>query len=184
MPNTQASAVDIAPPGVLPVMNRAAVDKAIRFGLAIGAKINPRSSPAKIIFTYYLPKGYQIQPFRLPICPEGGSLQIQVGDSENRQSHPPAPTWKRRRQSLHEDFHGMTGIDLNRAGTPLLEIVSEQKCARPPETVAYARALYTPGDLVGRLRRQYAGRQLPRGHECADSPVCRAGVRHRREIKT
>ena len=142
-PNTQASAVDIALPGVLPVMNRAAVDKAIRFGLAIGAKINRTSIYArKNNFYPDLPKGYQISQFELPIV-EGGSLQIQVGDSEKTVNLTRAHLEEDAGKSLHEDFHGMTGIDLNRAGTPLLEIVSEPEMRSAAEAVAYARALYT-----------------------------------------
>ncbi|MFO1234637.1 MAG: Asp-tRNA(Asn)/Glu-tRNA(Gln) amidotransferase subunit GatB [Rivihabitans pingtungensis] len=142
-PNTQASAVDIALPGVLPVMNRAAVDKAIRFGLAIGAKINRTSIFARKNYFYPdLPKGYQISQFELPIV-EGGSLQIQVGDSEKTVNLTRAHLEEDAGKSLHEDFHGMTGIDLNRAGTPLLEIVSEPEMRSAAEAVAYARALYT-----------------------------------------
>ena len=118
-PNTQASAVDIALPGVLPVMNRAAVDKAIRFGLAIGAKINRTSIFARKNYFYPdLPKGYQISQFELPIV-EGGSLQIQVGDSEKTVNLTRAHLEEDAGKSLHEDFHGMTGIDLNRAGTQI-----------------------------------------------------------------
>ena len=142
-PNTQASAVDIALPGVLPVMNRAAVDKAIRFGLAIGAKINRTSIFARKNYFYPdLHKGYQISQFELPIV-EGGSLQIQVGDSEKTVNLTRAHLEEDAGKSLHEDFHGMTGIDLNRAGTPLLEIVSEPEMRSAAEAVAYARALYT-----------------------------------------
>ena len=142
-PNTQASAVDIALPGVLPVMNRAAVDKAIRFGLAIGAKINRTSIFARKNYFYPdLPKGYQISQFELPIV-EGGSLQIQVGDSEKTVNLTRAHLEEDAGKSLHEDFQGMTGIDLNRAGTPLLEIVSEPDMRSAAEAVAYARALYT-----------------------------------------
>ena len=142
-PNTQASAVDIALPGVLPVMNRAAVDKAIRFGLAIGAKINRTSIFARKNYFYPdLPKGYQISQFELPIV-EGGSLQIQVGDSEITVKLTRAHLEEDAGKSLHEDFHGMTGIDQNRAGTPLLENVSEPEMRSAAEAVAYARALYT-----------------------------------------
>lgn len=141
-PNTQASAVDIALPGVLPVMNRAAVDKAIRFGLAIGAKINRTSIFARKNYFYPdLPKGYQISQFELPIV-EGGSLQIQVGDSEKTVNLTRAHLEEDAGKSLHEDFHGMTGIDLNRAGTPLLEIVSEPEMRSAAEAVAYAKALH------------------------------------------
>ena len=141
-PNTQASAVDIALPGVLPVMNRAAVDKAIRFGLAIGAKINRTSIFARKNYFYPdLPKGYQISQFELPIV-EGGSLQIQVGDSEKTVNLTRAHLEEDAGKSLHEDFHGMSGIDLNRAGTPLLEIVSEPDIRSAKEAVAYVKAIH------------------------------------------
>lgn len=142
-PNTQASAVDIALPGVLPVMNRAAVDKAIRFGLAIGAKVNRTSIFARKNYFYPdLPKGYQISQFELPVV-EGGQISILVGDGEKTINLTRAHLEEDAGKSLHEDFHGMTGIDLNRAGTPLLEIVSEPEMRSATEAVAYARALYT-----------------------------------------
>ena len=142
-PNTQASAVDIALPGVLPVMNRAAVDKAIRFGLAIGAKVNRTSIFARKNYFYPdLPKGYQISQFELPVV-EGGQISILVGDDEKTINLTRAHLEEDAGKSLHEDFHGMTGIDLNRAGTPLLEIVSEPEMRSATEAVAYARALYT-----------------------------------------
>ena len=142
-PNTQASAVDIALPGVLPVMNRAAVDKAIRFGLAIGAKVNRTSIFARKNYFYPdLPKGYQISQFELPVV-EGGQINILVDDGEKTINLTRAHLEEDAGKSLHEDFHGMTGIDLNRAGTPLLEIVSEPEMRSATEAVAYARALYT-----------------------------------------
>jgi aspartyl-tRNA(Asn)/glutamyl-tRNA(Gln) amidotransferase subunit B len=141
-PNTQASAVDIALPGVLPVLNRAALEHAIRFGLAIGATINRRSVFARKNYFYPdLPKGYQISQYELPIV-QGGSLRILSGDAEKTVRLTRAHLEEDAGKSLHEDFHGMTGIDLNRAGTPLLEIVSEPELRGAQEAVAYARALH------------------------------------------
>jgi aspartyl-tRNA(Asn)/glutamyl-tRNA(Gln) amidotransferase subunit B len=138
-PNTQASAVDIALPGVLPVLNRAAVEHAIRFGLAIGASINRRSIFARKNYFYPdLPKGYQISQYEAPIV-VGGSLRIE-GEKVIRLTR--AHLEEDAGKSLHEDFQGMTGIDLNRAGTPLLEIVSEPELRGAKEAVAYARALH------------------------------------------
>ena len=138
-PNTQASAVDIALPGVLPVLNRAALEHAIRFGLAIGATINRRSVFARKNYFYPdLPKGYQISQYELPIV-QGGSLRIE-GEKTIRLTR--AHLEEDAGKSLHEDFHGMSGIDLNRAGTPLLEIVSEPDLRGAKEAVAYARALH------------------------------------------
>ena len=141
-PNTQASAVDIALPGVLPVMNRAAMEKAVRFGLAIGAKINRKSIFARKNYFYPdLPKGYQISQFELPIV-EGGELVIRVGDAEKTVRLTRAHLEEDAGKSLHEAFQHVTGIDLNRAGTPLLEIVSEPDMRSATEAVAYARTLH------------------------------------------
>jgi aspartyl-tRNA(Asn)/glutamyl-tRNA(Gln) amidotransferase subunit B len=141
-PNTQASAVDIALPGVLPVLNRAAVEHAIRFGIAIGATINRRSIFARKNYFYPdLPKGYQISQYETPIV-QGGELKIFAGDAEKTVRITRAHLEEDAGKSLHEDFHGMTGIDLNRAGTPLLEIVSEPDLRGAQEAVAYARALH------------------------------------------
>jgi aspartyl-tRNA(Asn)/glutamyl-tRNA(Gln) amidotransferase subunit B len=138
-PNTQASAVDIALPGVLPVLNRAAVEHALRFGLAVGATINRRSIFARKNYFYPdLPKGYQISQYELPIV-QGGSIRI---DGEKTIRLTRAHLEEDAGKSLHEDFHGMSGIDLNRAGTPLLEIVSEPELRGAKEAVAYARALH------------------------------------------
>jgi aspartyl-tRNA(Asn)/glutamyl-tRNA(Gln) amidotransferase subunit B len=138
-PNTQACAVDIALPGTLPVLNRVAVEHAIRFGLAIGATLNRRSVFARKNYFYPdLPKGYQISQYESPIV-QGGSLRIE-GDKVIRLTR--AHLEEDAGKSLHEDFHGMTGIDLNRAGTPLLEIVSEPELRGAKEAVAYARALH------------------------------------------
>ncbi len=145
-PNAQASPVDLALPGVLPVMNRAAVERAIRFGLAIGATVAPRSVFARKNYFYPdLPKGYQISQYELPVV-QGGTLTIRVGEGDKAyekvvrltRAHLEEDAGK----SLHEDFHGMSGIDLNRAGTPLLEIVSEPDMSSSAEAVAYARALH------------------------------------------
>jgi aspartyl-tRNA(Asn)/glutamyl-tRNA(Gln) amidotransferase subunit B len=141
-PNTQASAVDIALPGVLPVLNRAALEHALRFGLAVGAQINRRSVFARKNYFYPdLPKGYQISQYELPIV-QGGALRIMAGGNEKLIRLTRAHLEEDAGKSLHEDFHGMTGIDLNRAGTPLLEIVSEPDLRGAPEAVAYARALH------------------------------------------
>ncbi|MFL6580976.1 MAG: Asp-tRNA(Asn)/Glu-tRNA(Gln) amidotransferase subunit GatB [Burkholderiales bacterium] len=142
-PNTQASIIDLALPGTLPVLNRGAVERAIRFGLSIGGTINPRSIFARKNYFYPdLPKGYQISQYEIPIV-QGGKIPI---DSPTRgqieiqltRAHLEEDAGK----SLHEDFHGMSGIDLNRAGTPLLEIVSEPVMHSAAEAVAYAKALH------------------------------------------
>ncbi|MCG9106948.1 Asp-tRNA(Asn)/Glu-tRNA(Gln) amidotransferase subunit GatB [Laribacter hongkongensis] len=141
-PNTQACAVDIALPGVLPVMNRATMEKAVRFGLAIGATVNPVSIFARKNYFYPdLPKGYQISQFEKPIV-EGGQIAIRVGETERRINLTRAHLEEDAGKSLHEEFEGSTGIDLNRAGTPLLEIVSEPEMRSAAEAVAYARALH------------------------------------------
>ncbi|WEN40605.1 Aspartyl/glutamyl-tRNA(Asn/Gln) amidotransferase subunit B [Thauera sp. GDN1] len=145
-PNRQASAVDIALPGVLPVLNRGAVERAIRFGLAIGAHVADKSVFARKNYFYPdLPKGYQISQFELPVV-QGGEITIRVGEGEQAYEKTVRLTRAHLEEdagkSLHEDFHGMTGIDLNRAGTPLLEIVSEPDMRSSAEAVAYARALH------------------------------------------
>jgi aspartyl-tRNA(Asn)/glutamyl-tRNA(Gln) amidotransferase subunit B len=146
-PNRQASAVDIALPGVLPVLNRGAVERAIRFGLAIGGHIAPKSIFARKNYFYPdLPKGYQISQYELPVV-QGGAITLLVPDAKGgayekvvrlTRAHLEEDAGK----SLHEDFQGMSGIDLNRAGTPLLEIVSEPDMRSSAEAVAYARALH------------------------------------------
>ena len=142
-PNTQASAVDIALPGVLPVLNRAAVEHAIRFGLAVKGKISPRSIFARKNYFYPdLPKGYQISQYEIPVV-QGGELSIVVDGAEKKVRLTRAHLEEDAGKSLHEDFHGMSGIDLNRAGTPLLEIVSEPDLRGAKEAIAYARALHT-----------------------------------------
>ena len=141
-PNTQASAVDIALPGVLPVLNRAAVEHAIRFGLAIGAVLNRRSVFARKNYFYPdLPKGYQISQYEIPIV-QGGSLKILAPAGEKTVRITRAHLEEDAGKSLHEDFRGMSGIDLNRAGVPLLEIVSEPDLRGAKEAVAYARTLH------------------------------------------
>jgi len=148
-PNRQACAVDIALPGVLPVLNREAVVCAIRFGLAVGAQIAPRSIFARKNYFYPdLPKGYQISQFELPVV-TGGGLTIRVGESEKFVHLTRAHLEEDAGKSLHEDFHGKTGIDLNRAGTPLLEIVTEPDMRSSLEAVAYAKALHALVTWIG-----------------------------------
>jgi aspartyl-tRNA(Asn)/glutamyl-tRNA(Gln) amidotransferase subunit B len=145
-PNTQASPVDLALPGVLPVMNRGAVERAIQFGLAVDATIAPHSVFARKNYFYPdLPKGYQISQFEIPVV-QGGRVAFVMekdGKPELRtvqltRAHLEEDAGK----SLHEDYQGMTGIDLNRAGTPLLEIVTEPDMRSAAEAVAYAKALH------------------------------------------
>jgi len=141
-PNAQACGIDIALPGVLPVLNKKAVECAIRFGLAVGATVAPRSVFARKNYFYPdLPKGYQISQFDLPVV-SGGSLTIRMGDTEKTIHLTRAHLEEDAGKSLHEDFQGKTGIDLNRAGTPLLEIVTEPDMRSSSEAVAYARALH------------------------------------------
>jgi aspartyl-tRNA(Asn)/glutamyl-tRNA(Gln) amidotransferase subunit B len=148
-PNTQTAVVDIALPGALPVMNKVAVEKAIQFGLAIGAKVNRKSVFARKNYFYPdLPKGYQISQFELPVV-EGGAITIRVGDEEKRINLTRAHLEEDAGKSVHEDFHGMSGIDLNRAGTPLLEIVSEPEMRSAAEAVAYAKALHSIVTWIG-----------------------------------
>ena len=147
-PNTQANVLDLALPGTLPVLNRGAVERAIRFGLAIGAAIAPQSIFARKNYFYPdLPKGYQISQYEIPVV-QGGTLSCVVTP---KGGEPYLKTVRLTRahleedagKSLHEDYHGMTGIDLNRAGTPLLEIVTEPDMRSSAEAVAYARALHS-----------------------------------------
>ncbi|HEY5635910.1 MAG TPA: Asp-tRNA(Asn)/Glu-tRNA(Gln) amidotransferase subunit GatB [Burkholderiales bacterium] len=145
-PNSQASAVDIALPGVLPVLNRAVVELAIRFGLAVGATINPRSVFARKNYFYPdLPKGYQISQYELPIV-LGGSLAVVLPEGEKTVRLTRAHLEEDAGKSLHElpgaEGLGVSGIDLNRAGTPLLEIVTEPDLRGAAEAVAYARTLH------------------------------------------
>jgi aspartyl-tRNA(Asn)/glutamyl-tRNA(Gln) amidotransferase subunit B len=148
-PNVQACAVDIALPGVLPVLNRAAVEKAVRFGVAVDAKINRRSVFARKNYFYPdLPKGYQISQYELPVV-QGGSLSVPLKDGVKTVRLTRAHLEEDAGKSLHEDFHGMSGIDLNRAGTPLLEIVTEPDMGSAEEAVAYAKALHTLVRWIG-----------------------------------
>ncbi len=148
-PNTQASAVDLALPGVLPVLNRGAVERAIRFGLAVGGTIAPRSVFARKNYFYPdLPKGYQISQYELPVV-SGGEVAIVVDGEERRVRLTRAHLEEDAGKSLHEDFHGMSGIDLNRAGTPLLEIVTEPDMRSAREAVAYAKALHSLVRWIG-----------------------------------
>ena len=141
-PNVQACAVDLALPGVLPVMNRGAVERAIRFGLAVGGTINRRSVFARKNYFYPdLPKGYQISQFETPIV-VGGVLAIVTAAGEKTVRLTRAHLEEDAGKSLHEDFQGMSGIDLNRAGTPLLEIVSEPDLRSSDEAIAYAKTLH------------------------------------------
>jgi aspartyl-tRNA(Asn)/glutamyl-tRNA(Gln) amidotransferase subunit B len=141
-PNTQASAVDIALPGVLPVANRAAIEHAIRFGLAVQGTIRRRSIFARKNYFYPdLPKGYQISQYEQPIV-QGGEVHFFLDGREHVGRLTRAHLEEDAGKSLHEDFRGMTGIDLNRAGTPLLEIVSEPELIGAKQAVAYARALH------------------------------------------
>ncbi len=152
-PNAAACAVDLALPGVLPVLNRGAVERAIKLGLAVGGEISALSIFARKNYFYPdLPKGYQISQYELPVI-VGGSVKIQLGqDGSEREktirltrAHLEEDAGK----SLHEDFHGMTGIDLNRAGTPLLEIVSEPDLRSSAEAVAYAKTLHSLVRWIG-----------------------------------
>jgi aspartyl-tRNA(Asn)/glutamyl-tRNA(Gln) amidotransferase subunit B len=141
-PNTQACAVDLALPGTLPVMNRGAVDRAIRLGLAVGAKVAPQSIFARKNYFYPdLPKGYQISQYETPVV-QGGSISFLLGDERKTVHLTRAHLEEDAGKSLHEDYAGQTGIDLNRAGTPLLEIVTEPDMRSSAEAVEYARALH------------------------------------------
>ena len=141
-PNTQACAVDLALPGTLPVMNRAAVDRAIRFGLAVGAKVAPLSIFARKNYFYPdLPKGYQISQYEIPVV-QGGSIPFLLDGQPRSVRLTRAHLEEDAGKSLHLDYHGQTGIDLNRAGTPLLEIVTEPDMRSGAEAVEYAKALH------------------------------------------
>ena len=149
-PNTQTSVVDIALPGVLPVLNKEAVHMAVKFGMAIDAEVADRSVFARKNYFYPdLPKGYQISQFDLPIVGMGHiNIELENGDTKRigvTRAHLEEDAGK----SLHEDFAGMTGIDLNRAGTPLLEIVSEPDMRSAKEAVAYMRKIHTLVQYIG-----------------------------------
>lgn len=148
-PNSQACVVDIALPGVLPVLNCGAVEHAIRFGLAINAAINSPSIFARKNYFYPdLPKGYQISQLEYPIV-EGGHITIRIEEQEKTIRLTRAHMEEDAGKSTHEEFHGMTGIDLNRAGTGLLEIVSEPDMRSSAEAVAYARTLHSLVRWIG-----------------------------------
>ncbi len=156
-PNVQACAVDIALPGVLPVLNKGAVERAVRFGLAVGAEINRRSVFARKNYFYPdLPKGYQISQYELPVV-QGGSLTLVLEQRVKIVHLTRAHLEEDAGKSLHEAAgnahsalsHGMSGIDLNRAGTPLLEIVTEPDMRSAEEAVAYARALHALVRWIG-----------------------------------
>ncbi|KXW59395.1 Asp-tRNA(Asn)/Glu-tRNA(Gln) amidotransferase subunit GatB [Ferrovum myxofaciens] len=148
-PNVQANAVDLALPGVLPVPNRQAVAQAIRFGLAVGAQINPRSwFERKNYFYPDLPKGYQISQYEEPVV-KGGVVTFALEGVPHQVLLTRAHLEEDAGKSLHEDFHGRSGIDLNRAGTPLLEIVTEPVMRSAAEAVAYARTLHQLVTWIG-----------------------------------
>ena len=190
-PNTQACAVDLALPGVLPVLNRKAVDCAIRFGLAIDAEVAGKSVFARKNYFYPdLPKGYQISQFELPVV-IGGRIALQVGQGQGgkdgayekvvclTRAHLEEDAGK----SLHEDFHGKSGIDLNRAGTPLLEIVSEPDMRSSDEAVAYARALHALVRWIGICDGNMQEGSFRCDANVSVRPKGQAGFGTRREIK-
>jgi aspartyl-tRNA(Asn)/glutamyl-tRNA(Gln) amidotransferase subunit B len=148
-PNTQACAVDLALPGTLPVMNREAVAHAIRLGLALGSHIAEQSVFARKNYFYPdLPKGYQISQFEIPVV-QGGEVSFFLGDEKKTVRLVRAHLEEDAGKSLHEEFHGMSGIDLNRAGTPLLEIVTEPDMRSSAEAVAYAKELHKTVTWIG-----------------------------------
>ncbi len=148
-PNTQACAVDLALPGTLPVMNKGAVERAIEFGLAVGSHIAERSVFARKNYFYPdLPKGYQISQFEIPVV-QGGAVEFFLGDEKKSVRLVRAHLEEDAGKSLHEDFIGQTGIDLNRAGTPLLEIVTEPDMRSSAEAVAYAKELHKIVTWIG-----------------------------------
>ncbi len=157
-PNTEACAVDLALPGTLPVMNRAAVGKAIQFGLAVGAQVAPRSVFARKNYFYPdLPKGYQISQYEIPVV-QGGSVEFLLGNEKKSVRLVRAHLEEDAGKSLHEDSSlgagsgsrgGQSGIDLNRAGTPLLEIVTEPDMRSSAEAVAYAKELHRLVTWIG-----------------------------------
>jgi aspartyl-tRNA(Asn)/glutamyl-tRNA(Gln) amidotransferase subunit B len=148
-PNTQACPVDLALPGTLPVMNEGAVERAIRFGLAIGAHVAPRSIFARKNYFYPdLPKGYQISQYEIPVV-QGGVVEFWLGEERKSVRLVRAHLEEDAGKSLHDEFHGMSGIDLNRAGTPLLEIVTEPDMRSSDEAVAYAKELHKIVTWIG-----------------------------------
>ena len=181
-PNTQACAVDLALPGTLPVMNRGAVERAIEFGLAVGSHIAPRSIFARKNYFYPdLPKGYQISQFEIPVV-QGGTVDFFLGDEKKSVRLVRAHLEEDAGKSLHEDFVGQSGIDLNRAGTPLLEIVTEPDMRSSAEAVAYAKELHKIVTWIGICD----GNMQEGGFRCdANVSVRRPGAAlgTRREIK-
>ena len=186
-PNVQANAVDLALPGVLPVLNKGAVDCAIRFGLAVDGQVAPKSVFARKNYFYPdLPKGYQISQYELPVV-VGGKGVIQVGQGESAiektinltRAHLEEDAGK----SLHEDFHGKSGIDLNRAGTPLLEIVTEPEMRSSAEAVAYARALHALVRWIGICDGNMQEGSFRCDANVSVRPVGQAEFGTRREIK-
>ena len=156
-PNTQACAVDLALPGTLPVMNKGAVERAIQFGLAVGSHVAEQSVFARKNYFYPdLPKGYQISQFEIPVV-QGGSVEFFLESGKGADSAREKKSVRLVRahleedagKSLHEEFHGMSGIDLNRAGTPLLEIVTEPDMRSTAEAVAYAKELHKIVTWIG-----------------------------------
>ncbi|HRK40388.1 MAG TPA: Asp-tRNA(Asn)/Glu-tRNA(Gln) amidotransferase subunit GatB [Burkholderiaceae bacterium] len=148
-PNTQACAVDLALPGTLPVMNKGAVERAIQFGLAVGSHVAEHSVFARKNYFYPdLPKGYQISQFEIPVV-QGGSVEFYLGDEKKSVRLVRAHLEEDAGKSLHEDFIGQSGIDLNRAGTPLLEIVTEPDIRSSAEAVAYAKELHKIVTWIG-----------------------------------
>ena len=148
-PNTQACAVDLALPGTLPVMNLGAVERAIELGLALGSHIAERSVFARKNYFYPdLPKGYQISQFEIPVV-QGGEVAFMLGDEKKTVRLVRAHLEEDAGKSLHEDFIGQSGIDLNRAGTPLLEIVTEPDMRSSDEAVAYAKKLHEIVTWIG-----------------------------------
>ncbi len=148
-PNTQACAVDLALPGTLPVMNKGAVERAIELGLALGSHIAERSIFARKNYFYPdLPKGYQISQFEIPVV-QGGEVSFFLGDEKKTVRLVRAHLEEDAGKSLHEDFIGQSGIDLNRAGTPLLEIVTEPDMRSSEEAVAYAKELHKIVTWIG-----------------------------------
>jgi aspartyl-tRNA(Asn)/glutamyl-tRNA(Gln) amidotransferase subunit B len=156
-PNTQACAVDLALPGTLPVMNKGAVERAIQFGLAVGSHVAERSIFARKNYFYPdLPKGYQISQYEIPVV-QGGEVSFYLETGKGADATREKKTVRLVRahleedagKSLHEDYHGMSGIDLNRAGTPLLEIVTEPDIRSSAEAVAYAKELHKIVTWIG-----------------------------------
>jgi aspartyl-tRNA(Asn)/glutamyl-tRNA(Gln) amidotransferase subunit B len=148
-PNTQACPVDLALPGTLPVMNKGAVERAIEFGLAVNAHVAPRSVFARKNYFYPdLPKGYQISQYEIPVV-QGGVVEFYLGDEKQSVRLVRAHLEEDAGKSLHEDFVGQSGIDLNRAGTPLLEIVTEPDMRSSDEAVAYAKELHKIVTWIG-----------------------------------